>query len=77
MARKRKPVAENTDSRRIPADEKIARLLAMLLVRDAKKKADQVPLLRAAGFEVSEVADMLGMTENNVRVADHRAKKRK
>ena len=77
MARKRKPAAESTHSLRIPADEKIARLLAMLLVRDIKKKTDQVPLLRTVGFGVSEVADMLGMTENHVKVADHRAKKRK
>jgi hypothetical protein len=35
--------------RRVSADEKIARLLAMLLVKDIKKKTDQVPLLRSAG----------------------------
>lgn len=77
MARKRKPAADSTQRHRIPADEKIARLLAILLVKDIKKKTDQVPLLRMVGFGVSEVADMLGMTENHVKVADHRAKKRK
>jgi DNA-directed RNA polymerase specialized sigma24 family protein len=63
--------------RHVPADEKIARLLGMLLVKDIKKKTDQVPLLRSAGFEVSEVADMLGMTENHVKVADHLGRKKR
>lgn len=63
--------------RRVPADEKIARLLAMLLVKDIKKKTDQVPLLRSAGFEISEVATMLGMTENHVKVADHHGRKKR
>jgi hypothetical protein len=63
--------------RRVSADEKIARLLAMLLVKDIKKKTDQVPLLRSAGFDVSEVADLLGMTENHVKVADHLGRKKR
>ncbi len=61
----------------VPAADKIARLLGMLLVKDIKKKTDQVPLLRSAGFAVSEVADMLGMAENHVRVADHHGRKKK
>jgi hypothetical protein len=66
-----------TGRSRVPADEKIARLLAMLLVKDIKKKTDKVPLLRSAGFEVSEVASLLGMTENHVKVADHLGRKRR
>jgi hypothetical protein len=57
--------------RRVSSEEKIARLLGLLLVKDIKKKTDQVPLLRSVGFDVSEVADLLGMTENHVKVADH------
>jgi hypothetical protein len=75
--RKRKPAADGGAGRRVPADEKIARLLGMLLVKDIKKKTDQVPLLRTAGFEVSEVAEMLGMTKNHVKVADHTGRKKK
>jgi hypothetical protein len=77
--RKRKP-AGDTDCgarRRISAEDKIARVLGLLLVRDIKKKTDQVPLLRSIGFEVSEVAAMLDMTENHVKVADHLGRKRR
>ncbi len=80
MARRRENAgAEQPGSgrRRIVPEEKIARLLALLLVRDIKKKTDQVPLLRSAGFEVSEVADLLGMTENHVKVADHLGRKKR
>ncbi len=77
VARKRNAPADDNSStrRRVSAEEKIARLLAMLLVKDIKNKTAQVPLLRSAGFEVSEVADMLGMTENHVKVADHHGRK--
>ena len=73
--RRKKPAAEGGS--RVPGEEKIARLLAMLLVKDVKKKTDAVPMLRRAGFEVAEVADMLGMTENHVKVADHHGRKKK
>jgi DNA-directed RNA polymerase specialized sigma24 family protein len=77
--KKRKPAAANNDlagRKRVSAEEKIARLLGLLVVKDIKKQTDQVPLLRRVGFEVSEVADMLGMTENHVRVADHHGRKK-
>jgi hypothetical protein len=77
--RKRKPAAaaDASPKVRVSADEKIARLLALLLVKDIKTTTDQVPLLRCAGFEVSEVAQLLNMTENHVRVADHTGRKKK
>ena len=57
--KRRAPADENSSSdRRVPAEEKIARLLGLLLV-NIKKKTDQVPMLRSAGFRVSEVAEML------------------
>ena len=74
--RKRKP-ADASANDRLSADEKIARLLGLLLVKDIKSATDQVPLLRRAGFEVSEVAQMLNMTENHVRVADHHGRKKR
>jgi hypothetical protein len=59
----------------VPADEKIARLLGLLLVKDMEQKTDQVALLRSIGFEVAEVAAMLGMTENHVNVAAYHGRK--
>ena len=75
--RKRKPAADGSAKGRVSADEKIARLLGLLLVKDVKSKNDQVPLLRRAGFEISEVAHMLNITENHVMVADHHGRKKR
>jgi hypothetical protein len=72
----RRGEADGLDRRRISSEEKIARLLALLLVKDIKKKTDAVPMLRRVGFEVSEVARLLGMTENHVKVADHLGRKK-
>jgi hypothetical protein len=75
--RKRKSAADSSADTRVSADEKIARLLGLLLVKGVKTATDKVPLLRRAGFEVSEVAQMLNMTETHVRVADHHGRKKK
>ena len=75
MAKRRKRPAADGRAR-TGADEKIARLLALMLVNGVKKKTDAVPMLRRAGFEISEVANMLGMTENHVKVADHHGRKK-
>lgn len=75
--RKRASAAEISGKSRVSAEEKIARLLGLLLVKDIKKKTDQVPLLRRVGFDVSEVASLLNMTENHVKVADHHGRKKK
>ena len=61
----------------IPSEEKIARLLALLVIKDIKVKDDQVPLLRAVGFEISDIADLLGMTPKHVSVAHSRGRKRR
>jgi DNA-directed RNA polymerase specialized sigma24 family protein len=60
----------------VSAEEKIARSLGLLLVRDMEQKTDQVALLRAIGFEVHEVAAMLGITENHVNVAAHKGRQK-
>lgn len=77
--RKRRPAADGNSGVRhhISADDKIARLLGLLLVKDIKNKTDQVLKLRSVGFEVFEVAAMLGITENHVKVADHAARKKR
>jgi DNA-directed RNA polymerase specialized sigma24 family protein len=59
----------------VSALEKVARLLGLFAVKDVKDKTEQVVVLRAAGFEVSEVAALLGMTENHVRVAAHKGRR--
>jgi len=78
--RKRKSAAASADASgnsQVSADEKIARLLGLLLVKDVKKATDKLPVLRRAGFAVSDVAQMLNMTEGHVRVADHLGRKKK
>lgn len=69
--------------RRIPevtsqtgADEKIARLLALFIVRDLKQPAEKIRALKAAGFSVSGMAPILDMTENAINVSLHRARKK-
>jgi DNA-directed RNA polymerase specialized sigma24 family protein len=60
----------------VSADEKIARLLGVLATKDIDQINERVALLRAVGFSVPEVAAMLGMTENHVRVAAHHGRKK-
>lgn len=60
----------------VSADEKIARLLGVLATKDIEQLPDRVTLLRGVGFGVPEVASMLGMTENHVRVATHHGRKK-
>lgn len=75
MPGKQKSARPPKNSQPVSAEEKIARSLGLLLVRDMNQKIEQVTLLRAIGFEVSEVAAMLGMTENHVKVAAHHGRK--
>ena len=70
-ARKKRTITEL-----VPPDEKIARLLGILATKDIEQIGERVTLLRAVGFSVSEVASILGMTENNVRVATHHGRKK-
>lgn len=60
----------------VSPDEKIARLLGILATKDMEQVNERVTLLRAVGFSVSGVASLLGITENNVRVATHHGRKR-
>lgn len=58
-------------------EEKIARLLALLLVKDVQVDAAKFPVLRSAGFTNAEIAEMLGTSEGTVRVALNRTRKKK
>jgi len=60
----------------VSAEEKIARGLGLLAIRGIEQRTDQVTLLRAIGFEISEVAAMLRITENHVNVAAHHGRKK-
>jgi DNA-directed RNA polymerase specialized sigma24 family protein len=51
--------------------EKIARVLALLLVK-GEPQADKIKALSAAGFGNAEIADLLGLTRNAVNIALHR-----
>jgi DNA-directed RNA polymerase specialized sigma24 family protein len=61
----------------VSAQDKIARMLGILAVRDKTEAADQVVLLQGAGFEQAEIASMLGISENNVSVINYRLRNKK
>jgi hypothetical protein len=61
----------------VSAHDKIARLLGIIAVKDKTEPADQVVVLQGAGFEVAEIASMLGITENNVSVINFRLRSKK
>jgi DNA-directed RNA polymerase specialized sigma24 family protein len=63
------------ESQLVSSEEKIARLLGLIVVKEIEQKNEQVLLLRSVGFDVSEVASMLGMTTNHVNVATFTARK--
>jgi len=46
----------------------ISKLLALGLVRDVKSKQERVKLLDVAGFNPSEIADLLGVKTGTVHV---------
>lgn len=56
--------------------DRIGRLLGLIATKDMPQK-DQITLLRGTGFEVQEIADMLGTTANNVSVTLYKKKKQK
>ncbi len=76
-ASKKKLVRQAKSTEEVSSEEKIARLLGLLTVKDLEQKTEQVALLRAVGFQVSEVASMLGMSENHLNVATHHGRKKR
>ena len=58
-------------------EEKIARMLGILAIQSVKNQSERVQMLRAGGFMHSEIADMLGISENGVSVYLYQAKRRK
>lgn len=58
-------------------ENRIARLLGLLVIKDIEQQSDQVAMLRAAGFDIAEIADMLGVTSNYVSVAIYQSRAKK
>ena len=72
-----KPVKKSIHSTEpVSSEEKIARLLGIIVIKGIESRGDQATLLRSVGFEVAEVASMLGMSENHVKVASHHGRKK-
>jgi DNA-directed RNA polymerase specialized sigma24 family protein len=65
----------NTPADATAAHEKIARLLGIIATKGLDRNR-QVMLLRGVGFAVEEIAEMLGISANNVRVASHYGRKK-
>lgn len=61
----------------VSAEDKIARLLGLLVVKDIESAIEKVAKLRSVGFQVAEIALMLGISENAVAVASYQARKAK
>lgn len=77
VARRRKNSVGGSDASAVSATDKIARLLAVFITKDIEDTKSRVSLLRSVGFDVAETAAVLGMTENAVSIASHRAQKAK
>lgn len=56
---------------------RIAKLFALHVLKDVEDESEKVLRLKGAGFSTSEIAAMLGKTENNVRVTISLAKKKR
>lgn len=57
--------------------ERIAKILAGLLLKDVEDQKHRIRILKQCGFENTEIAKMLGTTPNTVGVAVHSIKKGK
>ena len=73
MAKRRKRAAEDQPVR--SADDKIAGALALIAVKGLETE-DAALKLDAIGFTSHEIAALLDVNENYVRVAKYRAKKK-
>jgi DNA-directed RNA polymerase specialized sigma24 family protein len=60
----------------INTTDKIARRLALLVIKGIEDKQEQSVILSSAGFSALEVAEMLRVGKNYVNVALHRSKPR-
>jgi len=75
VAARSRGVAILPASSEVRAFDRIGRLLAKLATKGLNQK-DQILFLKGAGFDVQEVAEIVGTTSHQVSVALHAAKKR-
>jgi DNA-directed RNA polymerase specialized sigma24 family protein len=67
--RKPKPNAETVKENSLSVElGRIAKLLALYLLKDVDDEGDKITRLDAVGFSSAEIAALLDKTENNVRV---------
>jgi DNA-directed RNA polymerase specialized sigma24 family protein len=74
-AKKRK-IEEKAGGEKSSPQEKLARLLALYLVK-GEKQAEQIRMLSCAGFTNTEIAELLGTTSNVVNVTLFRNRTKK
>lgn len=68
MAREKK--ADSSEP--LTSEGRIARLLALVAIKEIEDKSDQVIFLLRAGFGPAETAEMLGVTSNYVSVVTYK-----
>jgi DNA-binding NarL/FixJ family response regulator len=68
VANSEKPRGENNRDHLAVEVGRIAKLLAMHMIRDVEDEGRKITRLNAVGFSNAEIAAMLDKTENNVRV---------
>jgi hypothetical protein len=56
---------------------RIAKIFALHLLKGVEDDGEKIRTLKGAGFSPAEIGNMLGKTENNVRVTLSRAKSKK
>lgn len=59
----------------VTAMDRIARLLALLVIKDIDDKAEQALMLDGAGFGDAEITKMLGVNSSYIRTVRHRRKR--
>jgi DNA-binding NarL/FixJ family response regulator len=75
VAKKQKPNAEPAKENSLAVEVgRVAKVFALYLIKDVKDEGEKILRLNGAGFSASEIAAMLGKTENNVRVTISKAK---
>jgi len=60
----------------LSAEDKIARILGILAVKDVVDSADKVVMLQGAGFGSGEISSMLDITRNTIDLINFKRRQR-
>ncbi|MGA8429802.1 MAG: hypothetical protein WB729_08280 [Candidatus Sulfotelmatobacter sp.] len=60
----------------LTAEDKIARILGILAVKDVADSADKVVMLQGAGFGSGEISSMLDITRNAIDLINFKRRQR-